>query len=68
MVLREIVNGDLLAHSMEKNVTVFGKVQSVDPNGKSFEIKTVDNVMVTVNLNVPLDDLLEGYVEVNYII
>lgn len=65
MVIREIVTGDLLGHSLNKNVTVFGKIESVDPNGKSFQVKTVDNVVVTVNLTVPLDDLLEGYVEVN---
>lgn len=36
-----------------------------NPNGRSFDVQTGDRQVVTVNLRQPLNDMLEGLVEVH---
>lgn len=65
--LRQIVNGKLIPQYSGKKVSVTGLVTNVDPNGLSFNMKTVDEVDIKVNVKKPIRDALSGYVEVNYI-
>lgn len=64
-VLRNIVNGKLLNQFNNQPVSVMGVVSHISPSKQSFEMKTTDDVTVTVNLATPCDDPLEGYVEVS---
>ncbi|KAF2897786.1 hypothetical protein ILUMI_08373 [Ignelater luminosus] len=63
--LREIVTGDMLPGYNGKKVSVTGLVTHINPNGLTFDIRTVDDVLVKVNLRKPNRDPLEGYVEVH---
>ncbi|GJQ75806.1 hypothetical protein Trydic_g17875 [Trypoxylus dichotomus] len=63
--IREIVNGQQLAQFIGKKVSVTGLVTNVNPNCITFDITTVDNKPIKVNLKKPYNDLLEGYVEVH---
>lgn len=61
---RNISNGKLLAQFNNQPVSITGVVSNINPNAQSFDIRTVDNITVKINLTSPLDDMLEGYVEV----
>lgn len=63
-LLRNVVNGKLLNQYNNKPVSIIGIVTNINPNGSSFDIRTTDNMTVPINLTSPLDDMLEGYVEV----
>lgn len=62
--LREVVNGTLLPQYNGKKVSLTGLVTNVAPNGMSFEMNTVDDVTVKVNLKKPQKDIARTYVEV----
>lgn len=62
--VKEIVNGKLLPQYSGKKVIVVGKVVQVNPNGLSFQLQTVDDVKVKVDLKRPNRDVLEDFVEV----
>lgn len=65
MVLREIVNGATLGGYLNKKVSIVGYVTDKTPNGLSFDVRTTDNQIVKVTLKRPLDQPVEGYVEVH---
>lgn len=58
------VNGTLLPQFNGKKVCIVGLVSNMNSNGLTFDINTVDDVTVKVNLRKPQRDILEGYVEV----
>lgn len=60
------INGVLLKHFNGKKVCVVGSVSNMHPNGLSFDITTVDSLIVKINLRKPQRDLLGCYIEVNY--
>lgn len=60
----ERTNGMLLPQFNGKKVCIVGLVTNVNPNGLTFDINTVDDVSVKVNLRKPQRDILEGYIEV----
>lgn len=57
-------NGSLLPQFNGQKVCIVGIVENMNPNGLTFDINTVDDITVKVNLRKPQRDLLEGYVEV----
>lgn len=63
----ERTNGTLLPQFNGKKVCIVGAVSNMNPNGLTFDINTVDDVSVKVNLRKPQRDILEGYVEVSYL-
>ncbi|XP_019877406.1 uncharacterized protein LOC109605276 [Aethina tumida] len=62
--IRDIVNGAQLSRFVNKKVSILGHVTEVASNSLSFDMRTVDNVIVKINLKRPLTSPLEGYVEV----
>lgn len=62
--LGDRVNGTLLPQFNGKKVCIVGLVSNMNPNGLTFDMNTVDDVTVKVNLRKPQRDILEGYVEV----
>lgn len=60
----ERTNGTLLPQFNGKKVCIVGLVSNMNPNGLTFDINTVDDVTVKVNLRKPQRDVLEGYIEV----
>ncbi|CAG9863816.1 unnamed protein product [Phyllotreta striolata] len=60
----DIVNGAQLPMFMNKNILITGFVTEKASNGLWFEMRTTDNQIVRINLKRPIDQLLEGYVEV----
>ncbi|CAH0554974.1 unnamed protein product [Brassicogethes aeneus] len=62
--IRDIINGAQLSRFTGKKVSILGHVTESAPNGMSFQLRAVDNVVVKINLKTPLDAPLEGYVEV----
>lgn len=65
MTLREIVNGATLTGYLNKKVSIIGYVTDKSSNGLSFDIRTTDNQIVKVTLKRPLDQPIDGYVEVH---
>ncbi|CAH1115441.1 unnamed protein product [Psylliodes chrysocephalus] len=63
-MLREKVNGDQLPLFINKKVSLTGFVTQKAPNGLWFEIRTPDNQIVKISMKRPIDQPLEGYVEV----
>ncbi|KDR16179.1 replication protein A 14 kDa subunit-like [Zootermopsis nevadensis] len=57
------VNGVALARFMGKPVSIMGTVLNTHASGISVEIKTVDNLVVTVKMQEPLQEPLSGLVE-----
>ncbi|CAH1153688.1 unnamed protein product [Phaedon cochleariae] len=64
-MLREIVTGNQLGAHINKMVSVTGIVTEISPNGLWFEMKTTDNQIVRISLKRPIDNPIEGYVEVH---
>ncbi|CAH1163566.1 unnamed protein product [Phaedon cochleariae] len=64
-MLREIVSGTHLGAHINKNVSITGFVMEISPNGLWFEMKTTDNQVVRISLQRPIDNPIEGYVEVH---
>ncbi|XP_022196649.1 replication protein A 14 kDa subunit isoform X1 [Nilaparvata lugens] len=62
--LRHQVNGATLPQFQGKNVSIFGEILKSDPSGRSFDIKTSDNMIVSVSVNQPLTEPISGLVEV----
>ncbi|XP_030757178.1 replication protein A 14 kDa subunit-like [Sitophilus oryzae] len=63
--IRDFVNGVQLVRFVNKPVCMMGKVTSVSPNGMNFEIKSVDDVAVKVNVKEPINTpLTDHWVEV----
>lgn len=63
--LREIVNGAQLGASINRKISITGFVIDKSPNGLSFDLRTTDNQIVKINLKRPMNDPVEGYVEVH---
>ncbi|EEB17020.1 Replication protein A 14 kDa subunit, putative [Pediculus humanus corporis] len=61
---RNKVNGKFLSDFSGKPITILGKVIKVHSNGTLFEMKSTDNQIITVILNEPLSENLEGWIEV----
>lgn len=55
---------DLISILKTPLINVFLLIQT-NPNGRSFDVQTGDKHVVTINLRQPLNDLLEGLVEVH---
>ncbi|XP_046680967.1 replication protein A 14 kDa subunit-like [Homalodisca vitripennis] len=66
--IRTKVNGSLLPKFINRNISLMGIVIKTNPNGRSFDIQTGDRQVVTVNLRQPLDDMVEGLVEVQGVV
>lgn len=64
-VTREIVNGALLGNYLGKKVSIIGFVTDINQNATSFEMRSVDNMTITIKVSSVLDDMIEGYVEVS---
>lgn len=62
--LRMIVNGALLTQCNGKNVSITGCITQIASSGLSFEMQSVDDQNIRVNLKKPYDGLMKGYVEV----
>ncbi|CAG9828322.1 unnamed protein product [Diabrotica balteata] len=60
-----IVRGNQLPMFINKKVSITGFVTEKSYNGMWFEIKTTDNVTVRITMKKPIDQHLEGYVEVH---
>ncbi|RZF47048.1 hypothetical protein LSTR_LSTR012306 [Laodelphax striatellus] len=61
---RQQVNGASLSQFQGKNVSIFGEILKSDPSGRSFDIKTSDNMIVSVSMSQPLTEPVSGLVEV----
>ncbi|XP_063851132.1 replication protein A 14 kDa subunit-like isoform X2 [Scylla paramamosain] len=59
------VNGALLPMYTGQKVVLVGTVAQVDPSGSSLMVKASDGKMVMVTLPNPLQDNLEGVIEVH---
>ncbi|KAG8222239.1 hypothetical protein J437_LFUL001437 [Ladona fulva] len=59
------INGSLLPRYGGQRVIVLGKVSNRDPNGMGFEMISSDNTSVSVKLGEPLQEILDGIVEVH---
>ncbi|XP_048510501.1 replication protein A 14 kDa subunit-like isoform X2 [Athalia rosae] len=64
-MIKKRINGQLLAQHIGDQMILLGFVNKVNSNGTSLELKTSDNMLVTVDLQEPIDSCLEGYVEVH---
>ncbi|XP_057659354.1 uncharacterized protein LOC130895817 [Diorhabda carinulata] len=64
-MLGNIINGGQLSIFINKNVSIIGFVTEKAPNGLWFEIRTTDNQIVRVTMKLPIDQPLDGYVEVH---
>ncbi|XP_064455611.1 replication protein A 14 kDa subunit-like [Ornithodoros turicata] len=58
------VNGNLLPRYQRKTVFLLGRVLQSDPKGMSFKIESSDNQVIQVILKSPLQEPVEGFVEV----
>ncbi|XP_023223347.1 replication protein A 14 kDa subunit-like [Centruroides sculpturatus] len=58
------INGTLLSQYQGKNVCLLGCVIQRDSNGMSFKLKASDNQIVVIQMKEPIQDSLEGLVEV----
>ncbi|XP_033639784.1 replication protein A 14 kDa subunit-like [Asterias rubens] len=58
------VNGSMLPKYQGSVVCLLGRVKEIDPNGTSFMLGLSDNVDVQVQLQDPLQDMIEGITEV----
>ncbi|XP_046391338.1 uncharacterized protein LOC124159519 [Ischnura elegans] len=59
------ISGSLLPRHSGQKVIILGKVCNRDPNGMSFDMISSDNTTVTVKLDEPLQEPVEGIVEVH---
>ncbi|XP_968469.3 uncharacterized protein LOC656876 [Tribolium castaneum] len=62
--LYNIVSGAQIAGFVGKNVAVCGLVNGAHVGDKTFTLRSSDGVLVPVELNKPLTEDIEGYVEV----
>jgi len=62
--LKPRVNGSMLASFIGKNVCLLGLVANVDRSGFSFQLTAGDHQTVVVKLQEPLQELVQGLVEV----
>jgi len=58
------VNGSMLKDYQGKNVCLIGTVSNVDRTGFSFQLTSSDQQPVAIQLHEPLQDMIEGLVEV----
>jgi len=61
---RNVINGALLKQHMGKEISIFLRVDDVDPAGSTLVCKSSDDKDIRVTLAVPLDSLIKGWVEV----
>ncbi|XP_045125331.1 replication protein A 14 kDa subunit-like [Portunus trituberculatus] len=59
------VNGALLPMYTGQKVVLVGTVEQIDPSGSSLMVKASDGKMVMVSLPNPLQENLEGVIEVH---
>lgn len=65
--LRDIVNGAQLRGFMNKQVSITGKVNEVDPNGNFFYINSTDDIKVKIKVSQPITNQLSGWIVVRII-
>merc|ERR1712168_52774 len=67
---RPRVTGAHLARQQGRGVTLLGTVQpnSLDQNGVAFKLVTPDNQVVSVKMSEPLNERLDGLVEVHCVV
>ncbi|XP_038044880.1 replication protein A 14 kDa subunit-like [Patiria miniata] len=58
------INGSMLPKFQGSEVCLLGRVKEIDPNGTSFVLGLSDGVDVQVQLQDPLQDMIEGMTEV----
>nr|BAN20596.1 unkown protein [Riptortus pedestris] len=68
VAVRPLTNGTYLQKYTGKAVTLVGVVILVNPNGMSFDLKTPDLQIVTVQMRKPLKEPVSGLVEVQGIV
>ncbi|XP_015912965.3 replication protein A 14 kDa subunit [Parasteatoda tepidariorum] len=61
---RKRVTGASLSQYLGQYVTVFGEFMQLESSGRTFTMKTASNDIVTVQLQEPVQDLLQGFIEV----
>ncbi|XP_055934459.1 replication protein A 14 kDa subunit-like [Argiope bruennichi] len=66
-IYERIANSSLSQH-VGKPVTLLGEFDQLEPNGRMFTMKTSPNSTVTIQLQEPVQDMLEGIVEVQGIL
>ncbi|KAK3868307.1 hypothetical protein Pcinc_016857 [Petrolisthes cinctipes] len=59
------VNGALLSQHSGRPVVILGTVQQVDPSGMMVSLKASDDQVIQVKLQQPLQENLEGVMEVH---
>ncbi|KAK7867479.1 hypothetical protein R5R35_004488 [Gryllus longicercus] len=59
------VNGAFLPNFTGKRIVVIASVMKIHPSGRSMEVKTSDDRVITVNFNRPLIDSVKGLVEIH---
>lgn len=65
--LRDVVNGAQLRGFMNKQVSITGKVNEVDPNGNFFYINSTDDIKVKIKVSQPITNQLSGWIVVRII-
>ncbi|XP_043460758.1 uncharacterized protein LOC122497597 [Leptopilina heterotoma] len=59
------IRGQDLSQNVNEEVILMGKLGMLSPNGKSFELVTLDDVKVNVSLSEPFDGNSDCYLEVH---
>lgn len=62
--LYSIVNGSQLAGFVGRKVAVCGIVNSASIGDKTFSMRSTDNIVIPVELNKPLTENINGYIQV----
>ncbi|XP_045595319.1 replication protein A 14 kDa subunit [Procambarus clarkii] len=62
---RTRVNGALLAQYNSRPVVLMGEVDKVDPSGRMVTVRASDGQPVQVRFQQPLQEILEGVVEIH---
>lgn len=65
---RPRINGAMFPDFQSKSVTVLGIATETDQMGTSFQLTTCDNHKVTVRMAQPLQELIQGLIEVHGIV
>ncbi|XP_013776804.1 replication protein A 14 kDa subunit-like [Limulus polyphemus] len=65
---RHRVNASHLAQFQGKPICILGTVVQIDNSGKSFKMKSSDNQVITVIMEEPLGELLQGVIEVEGVV
>ncbi|XP_046412669.1 replication protein A 14 kDa subunit-like [Neodiprion fabricii] len=64
-MIKKRINGQLVSQHIGDQIILLGSINKINPSGTSMELKTSDNMIITVSLSEPIDSHLEGYIEVH---